>query len=423
MPLADSIVRVASGVWRCLPIGARRGAVHYLVNKTSFALPRASRDLVGDRRVPRYVAGLLSSNSGLGQSARLAAKAFAAQGYRVYGLDLSRFFGTADAIPHGIPNGYNDRSAGHLVIVINAPYMRYACWLLGREFLKNKYITGYWAWELPNVPRDWERGFEMVHEIAVPSSFVADAVKAHACQASVRVAGHPALLDHPPLAQMSCRRRRPFTAISIASIASGFERKNPIAIIRAFKLAFGKRSNCRLRMLITLTEHHVAARDKINDEIAHEKNIEVTWRSLDRQSLWSWWSNPDVYVSLHRSEGFGLPLAEAMCAGYPVLATGWSGNMDFMTTENSIPVGYQLIDVHDPQMKYSATEGKWAEPDIEHAAQLLRKVEDNWALRLTVAKNAQKAAKELFSSHKFVKAMVERAPQYDCTPKFARETR
>ena len=193
----------------------------------------------------------------------------------------------------------------------------------------------------------------------------------------VRVAPHPAMLDCPLLSLVLSTGREahaPFTVINSMSVSSGFERKNPLALIAAFRKAFGNASDCRLKMLISNAQHHAPARPAIEQALVGADNIEITWHGLDRQALWAWWRDADLYASLHRSEGFGLPLAEAMCAGTPVMATGWSGNMEFMSAKNSFLVDYKLIGVKDAQAKYVSGEEQWADPDIDHAAKILRQL-------------------------------------------------
>ena len=365
-------------LWRRIPAGLRQKVAHSLLNVMTPSLPDVEPREIADRSVPRIVVGFLSSSSGLGQSARLLAAALREGGYPVFGIDLSRyFFEVADTIEHGLPDGRSITGQAHVIININAPYMPYVLWLLGRRFLRRKYVTGYWAWELPRLPENWRRGFFCVHDIAVPSTFVAEAVRKIDAGKRVMVLPHPVAVEchASELVRHDIRSNDgtgPFTVGFMANIGSGFARKNPLALIAAFRRAFGNDSNCRLKMLLTNAEHYHPARQLVESAVGGAGNIEISWQSLGRAELSRWWHGVDVYASLHRSEGFGLPLAEAMCRGLPVVATGWSGNMEFMTEENSFPVNYTFVEVRDEQGKYPSCSGKWAEPDIEHAAELLQ---------------------------------------------------
>jgi glycosyltransferase involved in cell wall biosynthesis len=135
-------------------------------------------------------------------------------------------------------------------------------------------------------------------------------------------------------------------------------------------------------------------------------NIQVRWTPLGRREFYDWWQEADAFASLHRSEGFGLPLAEAMCAGYPVVATGWSGNMDYMAQETSFPVKYRLVDVDDPQNVYGRTEGLWAEAECEHAAEIFLALRNDRMLAAAVGAAARKSVIEKLSASRFVAPMI-----------------
>jgi glycosyltransferase involved in cell wall biosynthesis len=264
-------------------------------------------------------------------------------------------------------------------------------------------------WELPRVPKSWARGLPVVHEIAVPSLFTANAVGALGTGHAIRVCPPPVVLDHPPLSPFatgSVRPDRPFTVISTLSVASGFERKNPVGLIRAFRLAFGDRRDRRLRMLVTAAEHYAPARRAILQAVGGARNIEIAWKPLTRREFLDWWGTPDAYALLHRAESFGLPLAEAMCAGLPVVTTGWSGNMDFMTEQTSLPVRYRHIDVADPQRKYFASEGQWADADIEHAAELLQTLASNPDLAREIGATAHRAMRVRLTGQSFCRNLL-----------------
>jgi glycosyltransferase involved in cell wall biosynthesis len=402
--------RAATALWRRTPAAVRQKAARAVTGSIEPRSSDAPRRLLRDRGVPRIVVGLLSSPSGLGQSARLAARALRNDGHRVIGHDLGRFFHeVAGNIAHGIPDASAYRGPAHVVLVIGAPYAAFALASLGSDFLKEKLVTAYWAWELPRVPRSWQRGLPAVHDIAVPSLFTANAMCVLGAGQLVRVCPHPVALDHPPpsfLATGAVRPQQPFTVVSALSVGSGFERKNPVALIRAFKLAFGNRQDRRLRMLITASEYFAPARTAILRAVGLASNIEIAWKPLTRPEFLKWWGTPDAYALLHRSESFGLPLAEAMCAGLPVVATGWSGNMDFMTEHNSLPVRYRLCDVADPQRKYFSTEGQWAEPDIEHAAELLQTLASSPDLAREIGATAHRAMRVRLTGQSFCRSLL-----------------
>ncbi len=424
--------------WRHLPAGLRRRAAHAALDRLRPRLADIMLDDVRGRDVPKIVAGFLSAPSGLGRSARLAAAALEAEGHRVYGIDLSGWFHEqTQMISWPWPDGRTVMGPSHVTVVVNGPYMPYALRLLGRRFLKSKYITGYWAWELERLPESWRRGFACVHDIAVPSRFVAEAVRAMAreiaregkgAQKSVRVAPHPVALDAPdastapdapaataaPEAPAHARPRTPdapFTIASVASIASGFARKNPLALIEAFERAFPEPDPARVRLslLLTNTEHYPPARPAIDAACAGRPDIAIAWAPLAPEALARWLARADLYAALHRSEGFGLPLAEAMLAGIPVMATGWSGNVDFMDERNSLLVDYRLVPVRDPQGKYPEGADHWAEPDIDHAARLLRAAAADPARLAALAAEGRRTARARLNPARFTKALLDLA--------------
>jgi glycosyltransferase involved in cell wall biosynthesis len=103
-------------------------------------------------------------------------------------------------------------------------------------------------------------------------------------------------------------------------------------------------------------------------------------------------ASADIVLSLHRSEGFGLVPAEAMLLGKPVIATGWSGNMDFMDTTCAVPIGYRLVPAHDPRGVYDVPGAEWAEADPDEAVAQLRRLADDPALRAAIGVRARAAA-------------------------------
>lgn len=189
-----------------------------------------------------------------------------------------------------------------------------------------------------------------------------------------------------------------FTVVSAFSVASGFERKNPLALIAAFKRAFGGAADKRLRLLASGAEHYPSAATALDQAIAGAANIELTYGAFGREDYWRWYGAPDLYASLHRAEGFGLPLAESMCRGVPVLATNWSANAEYMDNSNSLPVRCELVPVRDAQQKYAADGQSWAEADTAHAAELMTRAAADPAWLAALAAKGRADALARFAS-------------------------
>jgi glycosyltransferase involved in cell wall biosynthesis len=398
-----------------LPTRFRQKLAHNIIDVFMPRVQSPGIDLT-DPHVPRIVIGLLSSPSGLGQSARLAAAALRTAGFPVYGIDLTPwFFGSEGGIAHRLPNGRALKGPAHLLVVINSPYMPYVLSLLGSRATAGRHITGYWAWELPRVPESWRRGLAAVHDVAVPSSFCSNAVASLDTSLPIRVAPHPVALE--PRAAATERASLPigpFTVISTFDVASGYVRKNPVAAVRAFRRAFGTSPAVRLKLLAGNPRRYERARRELLAAIDNAANIEVVWNSLSDSEYRTWWGRPDVYFSMHRAEGFGLGIAEAMCSGISTVATGWSGNMDFMTGPGCHPVQYCLTDVDDDQGKYHATSGQWAEPNIDNAAALLATIADRRAASAAEALRAANSVRRRLSAEAFVTQLCSPIPELKC---------
>ena len=241
--------------------------------------------------------------------------------------------------------------------------------------------VGYWAWELPVAPPEWRRYTDVVSEVWTPSRFVADSLTP-LFDGPVRVVPHVV-----PVQPIRVRdHEAPFTVLTMADSRSSFARKNPLGAIRAFRRAFGDSPTARLVVKLNGRQGDMAS---LISSAGAGPNVRMITEFLDEDGLDGLYRSADVLLSLHRAEGFGLPMREAMARGVPVIGTGWSGNTEFMTEVNSRLVPYRLVPVVDPSGIYKG--GCWAEPDEDAAADMLRELRDHPSLHEGLARAAHDA--------------------------------
>lgn len=228
------------------------------------------------------------------------------------------------------------------------------------------------AWELPVYPEEWARQLDRFDEVWGFSEFVATSLKA---------AGNRPVFLAPLSVAPAIRHYRSRLEWGISGSAMVFffsfdcssfpERKNPWAAIDAFRRLRQRRPMTDVQLVLKVSGGSRApeALERLRTETAAlGPSAILIDRTLDTEEIKSLLMACDCYVSLHRSEGFGFCLAEAMYFGKPVIATAYSGNMDFMTPETSLLVDYRLVPIQAGA--YPHGEGqRWAEPDVEQAAE------------------------------------------------------
>jgi glycosyltransferase involved in cell wall biosynthesis len=171
-----------------------------------------------------------------------------------------------------------------------------------------------------------------------------------------------------------------FVFLTMFDFNSSAARKNPLAAIEAFKLAFpqGDERACLL-LKSSNGDRSTAQLMRLVEASAGDARIIIRDDLIDRADLQALQRCCDAYLSLHRSEGFGLVMAETMLMGKPVIATAYSGNLEFMNSQNSCLVDYDLVQVEAGE--YPMAEGQyWAAPHVHHAAEHMRALFGNRAL-------------------------------------------
>ena len=244
----------------------------------------------------------------------------------------------------------------------------------GRDLLPGRYNVAIWVWELHAGYAQWHAQSRLFNEIWTPSTYSANAIRP---VSEVPVYVIPHVVDGLPTADAARKEDDgAFVFLYIFDMASTFERKNPLALFRAFRKAFGSRQDVQL----ILKYHHSgcdSAATKLLERLAQTTpNIRTINETLPEEQVYELLRSCDCFVSPHRSEGFGLNIAAAMYYGKPVIVTGYSGNMDFTTPENSFLIDYDLVAVQRETGAYKANY-VWAEPSEDHLAALLRTVVDS----------------------------------------------
>jgi glycosyltransferase involved in cell wall biosynthesis len=321
--------------------------------------------------------GYLGHTLGLGAAARGYAKALDTVGVPVrtatvplHHLALPVAL-EAEYGRHGFQDLVHEGRHGFEIIAVNADELPDFVERLGKDYFEGPRI-GIWGWEVNTIPARWQRAFALVEEIWVYSRFMAENIGA---AAPVPVIALPPPVEPPPQPASPQRLGVPegFLFLFIFDYLSTIQRKNPVGLIEAFKRAFAPGEGPQLLIKTINGPLRPLAEEEVMWAAHGREDIHVIDRSLTGEEMQGLMAACDCYVSLHRSEGFGLTLAEAMSIGKPVVATGYSGNVDFMSSENSYLIDYTIVRV-GPDCEIYPAEGEWAEPDVEHAARLMREV-------------------------------------------------
>ncbi len=375
---------------------ARALAVRFLVPTANPAAARPSRERV-------TVAGLLSSASGMGEGGRLCAERLAEIGYIVGSIDLTPALGLQGGVAFTHPKVTNGDVGGALIVHLNPPAFQVVLARHLHRYLGSRMLIGYWAWEAPDVPREWRAAFRLVHEIWVPSRFVAEALGRAGCRTPVRVVPHPIRI---PLTSASPRQSwDDLKVLTVLAFDSGFDRKNPLAAIDAFRSAFGTQGGATLIIKTRGRSATGKSEARLQSAIAGSPNICHVHGDLSPDEYLQLLSSADILLSLHRAEGFGIPCAEAMLLGKPVVATAWSGNLDFMSEDTACLIPAQFVPLADEADAYKGLDSVWADPSVTEAASWLRHLRDP-ALRLKIGRAARAHAVAYLGRDAFANAVL-----------------
>jgi glycosyltransferase involved in cell wall biosynthesis len=400
-------------LWRKLPPELRRRFYRYA---TESVAPKASLqiDIPSHPGPPFTVAGCLRAPTGIGEAARLAAEALVAAGHEVSIFDLTEVLRHPATLP--LPDLPPARpGAGSVLVFAQPPTVAHAMHAIGRPILSGKRRIGCWVWDLAVVPRDWRAQLKFVHELAAPSTFVARSF-ARAFQQPVR------RLIHPVAVRNFTHEVQPATVTRFAAamdLVSTVARKNPFAVVAAYRAAFGASDPVELTVKLR-GAHAVPAHLRELERLVREPGPRITVldQDLSAEELERWWSQVDVLVSLHRSEGFGLLVAEAMRRGIPVISTDWSATREYVDGEVGWPVAATEVSVIDESGRYEIPGAMWAEPNASAAVRALREAAFDPVERAAKGRRARDRIERLFGYEAFMAGLGDGGwiapPSEDC---------
>ncbi|MDQ4149605.1 MAG: glycosyltransferase family 4 protein [Actinomycetota bacterium] len=319
------------------------------------------------------VAGYFKAELGVGEMARLVLSGVEASDvpYSTYAYEArySRQNHPFVQVGGDFPYGIN-------LICVNADELQPFVRDTGPHILEHRHTIGFWWWELEDFPPIGSDTDELFDELWVGSEHVARAVSAqtskpvHVVPIPIRRLD-PVAADRPALGLPEG-----FMFLFTFDFLSLFERKNPVGVVKAFTQAFRENEGPILVIKSINGADELCTFELLRIAAADRSDVVIMDGYLPPDKKDALMTACDCYVSLHRAEGYGLGMAEAMALGKPIIATGYSGNLEFLNEENSYLVGHGLVPVPPGSDPYP--EGaRWAEPDIEGAAELMRRVYEN----------------------------------------------
>jgi glycosyltransferase involved in cell wall biosynthesis len=336
--------------------------------------------------------GYFDAVLGVGEAARQMIGALAAEGIEVATIAM-----TASASPREETLAVETIAPRFPVnlICVNADMVPAFAQQVGASFFADRYSIGYWWWEASRFPDRWLGSFGYLDEVWAGSRHVAEALAEVSPVPVVRIPPPVEVNEVPERTRGELGLPEGFLFLFVFDYASVFERKNPLAIVEAFTRAFGEDDGATLVLKCINHERDPSSHARLLAATAGRPAVQVIDRTVAPGEKDAMIAACDCYVSLHRSEGFGFTMAEAMWLGRPVIATGYSGNLDYMTHENSYLVDFQLVPIGDGVEPYPP-DGVWAEPDVGHAAALMREVFDDPSAARARAARGQA---QLYASH------------------------
>jgi glycosyltransferase involved in cell wall biosynthesis len=386
-----------------------------LLNITELALPEVIQKV---RPKGLNVIGFLSSILGLGEAARAILHGLKSQCNHDWPLELINLhMGHFPILQDKTFDNFDSEFKYAInLIMLNPSEHEYATNFFGISNFQGRYNIGLWYWELVDVIEEWRVGSKLIDELWVTTDYIRDNMLQFT-SAPVYKITIPISFD---MSKINADRRffglpkNTFLFIFAFDYNSIMSRKNPGAVIEAFRLAFGDRKDVGLVIKSINSDKQPEYQSELKATM-NDLNVFVIDGEMDKYQNLSLYAACDSYASLHRAEGFGLALAECMYLGKPVIATGYSGNMEFMNHDNSFPVRYNMVQILEDHDIYRKGQW-WAEPDKLHAAACMQALVNDPNLCKTTGEKAKLYIQTHFSLNKSYQSMCHRLNDLTTNP-------
>ena len=297
-----------------------------------------------------------------------------------------------------------------LLAIVNGDSMPAARQLFGPREFDRRHVIGQWAWETERLPIEHRIGFQHVDEVWANSTFVRDVIRRDAPE-NIPVLYIPSPIEMPEVAPGVTREMFGLDDRLLFFFAfdhfSSMERKNPDGLIRAFREAFHQDDGA---ILLIKTSNGSKVPEQVEQLRWHARgrsDIVIKDGFVQPDVMGALFKLCDVYISLHRSEGLGYTMAEAMLLSKPVIATAYGGNLDFMSDESSLLISAQRVSSSAASGPYAAG-SEWGEPDLDAAVAGLRKLANDSLSREALGRAGYEQAKKHFSRERVSRIVGER---------------
>jgi len=356
------------------------------------------RGPAGHTRGPLIVSGFFGHSKGISEAARLTFEGLEGAGFEPHRHDISNLFQRPFGSDH---EEIFERPGGVWLTHCNPPEAIALFSRIGARRWSGRYRIGYWAYELPAIPDEWVRAAELFDEIWAPSRFVLEAIRSSGVRTPLHWMPHPVSLRRFDERQsLKGAPDRPLSTILVmGDLLSSGVRKNLLGAVEIYRRAFPDPTTSA-RLIIKCQSHEGARAfmEELGKRIGVRPDIECVSSRMTRNEVVSLIGSSDILLSPHRSEGFGLSLAEAFMMGVAPLATGWSGNLEFMSGLDDLLIDFSMVRVEDQTGVYPSGGLLWAEPDDIDAATKLRRLASSPELREDLVRRGRSAVMALADS-------------------------